>query len=332
MRQHLLAAITIFGDHGRRSWLSGGLIRDNQLIRQQIKDFPMARAILKLTLTFALFLSLVTAPVLAQQAPPVQQQPVQINKPAVQKKRPIVQKKQAVPAATPAPEPAPPAPDDTSGEDVPAMDNAQTPPPPAVPPQQQAQQKVPQPPKQLVGTTTGWVRVCQKMKDNEKEGCSIKEDVVAENGAFLASIAIQEVTGEQRRQLIVTTPLGMALQAGLLLRIDSEKVLPAKFGTCLVNGCFAGLDVTMDMINGMKKGKNAFITVRNIQGAALDLTVPLTTFAKAYDGPAMDVQALQESQKKLQDELLKRAEKAREELLKQQGGTPAPPAAPKTGN
>ncbi|MES2905696.1 MAG: invasion associated locus B family protein, partial [Pseudomonadota bacterium] len=70
----------------------------------------------------------------------------------------------------------------------------------------------------------------------------------------------------------------------------------------------------------MKKGKNAFLTVRNIQGAALDLTVPLTSFGKAYDGPAMDVQALQEQQKKLQEELLKRAEKAREELLKQQQG------------
>ncbi len=200
---------------------------------------------------------------------------------------------------------------------------------PAQAPGQPQAQKPPEPPKQLVGTTTGWVRVCQKIKDTEREGCSIKQDVMAENGAFLISMAVQEVTGEPRRQLVITTPLGMAIQAGLLVRIDSEKVLPAKFGTCLVNGCFAGLDITTDMVGNMKKGKNAFVTVRNIQGAALDLTVPLTTFAKAYDGPAMDVQALQESQKKLQEELLKRAEKAREELLKQQG---QPGAAPKTGN
>ena len=289
----------------------------------------MARCLQKLTLILAFASGLIVGPALAQQpltAPATQQQAA----PIVQQKKPVVQKKQVKPVVTPAPVPeaAPSgeAAQPAAGE-VPAMDNAQAPAPqPAQPPQQQAQQKAPEPPKQLVGTTTGWVRVCQKSKDNEKEGCSIKEDVVAENGAFLASLAVQEVTGSERRQLIITTPLGMAIQAGLLIRIDSEKVLPAKFGTCLVNGCFAGLDITTDMVNGMKKGKNAFITVRNIQGAALDLTVPLTTFAKAYDGPAMDVQALQESQKKLQEELLKRAEKAREELLKQQGG------APKTGN
>jgi invasion protein IalB len=279
----------------------------------------MARAsqIQKLRLAFALFFGMAVC-VFAQTAPPAQTQPV------IQKK-PVVQRKQTRPVITPAPANGP-APAESTDEAPPA-DNAQAPPQPQP---QQAQQKAPEPPKQLVGTTTGWVRVCQKMKDNEKEGCSIKEDVVAENGAFLASLAIQEVSGEQRRQLIITTPLSMALQAGLLIRIDSEKVYPAKFGTCLVNGCFAGLDITMDMVNAMKKGKNAFITVHNLQGAALDLTVPLTTFAKAYDGPAMDVQALQESQKKLQEELLKRAEKAREELLKQQGGQT--PVAPKTGN
>ncbi len=240
--------------------------------------------------------------------------------------------------AAPAPAPAEPAqdseePQDGSGSPVDENGAAATSPqqtPPAgqptagqqTSPQAATAAKAVAPPKQLVGTTTGWVRVCQKMKDNDKEGCSIRQDVVAENGAFLASLAVQEVTGQERRQLIVTTPLGMAIQAGLLVRIDEDKASPAKFGTCLVNGCFAGLEINMDLINSMKKGKNAFVTVRNIQGAALDLSIPLTTFAKAYDGPATDVQALQLQQKKLQEELLKRAEKAREELLKQQGGTP----------
>lgn len=190
-------------------------------------------------------------------------------------------------------------------------------------PQQQPQN---QPPRQLSGTTTGWVKVCQKFPNSDKEGCSIEQQVFTENGAFLASMAVQEISGEQRRQLLITTPLGMALQAGMLVRIDNEKAIPAKFGTCLVNGCFAGLQISLDFINTMKKGQNSFVTVRNIQGAALDLTVPLTTFGKAYDGPAMDVATLQEQQKKLQEELLHRAEKAREELLKQQSQQTTPPA------
>lgn len=240
-------------------------------------------------LAASLFASALTVPVAAQQAPAA-------TKPAP-----------APPVAMPEGQPAQTPPLDPSSE---AQSQAN--------PQAQAKAEAQAPPKQLVGTTTGWVRVCQKVRDTDKEGCSIKQDVVAENGAFLASLAVQEITGQQRRQLIITTPLGMALQAGLLVRIDNEKAVPAKFATCLVNGCFSGLEITPEMIDTMKKGKNAFITVRNIQGAPLDLTVPLTSFSKAYDGPAMDVQALQEQQKKLQEELLKRAEKAREELLKRQ--------------
>ena len=224
-------------------------------------------------------------------------------------------------AAQPAPSPA--------SDAAPEQQPSQVAPPGAAPQQVPAPQAQPnQPPRQITGTTTGWVKVCQKFPNSDKEGCSIEQQVFAENGAFLASMAVQEVSGEQRRQLLITTPLGMALQAGLLVRIDNEKAVPAKFGTCLVNGCFAGLQISTDMVNTMKKGQNAFVTVRNIQGAALDLAVPLTTFGKAHDGPAMDVAALQEQQKKLQEELLHRAEKAREELLKQQGQQPGAAPAP----
>ncbi|MES2905697.1 MAG: invasion associated locus B family protein, partial [Pseudomonadota bacterium] len=154
--------------------------------------------------------------------------------------------KEAAPPATPAPQPSA-QPSQTPPLGQPKPDEQQAQPQQNNSPQAQAKTAAQQPPKQLVGTTTGWVRVCQKVRDTEKEGCSIKQDVVAENGAFLASLAVQEVTGEQRRQLIVTTPLGMALQAGLLVRIDNEKAVPAKFGTCLVNGCFAGLEINTDL-------------------------------------------------------------------------------------
>jgi hypothetical protein len=41
-------------------------------------------------------------------------------------------------------------------------------------------------------------------------------------------------------------------------------------------------------------------------------------FAKAYDGPATDPKVFEEQQKKLQDELQKRAEEARKKLEGQQ--------------
>lgn len=196
---------------------------------------------------------------------------------------------------------------------------------PAAPAQPAPQQQAPRP---ISGTTTGWVKVCQQIPDMTppREGCMISQEVRAENGAFLSSMAVQEVSGENKKQLILAVPLGMALQAGLLLRVDNNSAMPAKYGTCLVNGCFAGVDMGADLLNAMKKGQNAYITVRNAQGVALDLVLPLATFAKAYDGSATDLKVVEEQQKKLQDELVRRAEKAREELLRQQqGGAAQPP-------
>jgi invasion protein IalB len=203
------------------------------------------------------------------------------------------------------------------------------------PAQQQQQPAQPEPvaPRQITGITNGWVKLCQRIDNTEREGCMITVDVRApENGAFIASAAVQELQGEARRQLVMQVPLGMALQAGLLVRVDQERAVPAKFGTCLENGCFAGIDLGTDFLAQMRRGQNMFITVRNAQGLALDLTLPLRTFMASYDGPATDIRVVQEQQRRLEEELTRRAEEARQRLLQQQGGgaqQPAAPAAPR---
>lgn len=197
--------------------------------------------------------------------------------------------------------------------------------------QQRPAQQEPVAPRQITGSTTGWVKICQRLEGQEREGCITSQDVRAENGAFLVSMAVQEVQGENRRQLIVVVPLGMALQAGLLVRVDRERALPAKFGTCLQNGCFAGIDLGNDFLQQLRRGQNAFVTVRNAQGLALDLTLPLARLAQALDGPATDLRVVEEQQQRLQQELVRRAEEARQRLLDQQGGQQQAPAPQQGG-
>jgi hypothetical protein len=66
-----------------------------------------------------------------------------------------------------------------------------------------------------------------------------------------------------------------------------------------------------------------------MHGAPLTLPLPLAgEFAKAYDGPPTDPKVFEENQKKLQEELQKRAEDARKKLEQNQpaGATPNPAA------
>jgi hypothetical protein len=52
----------------------------------------------------------------------------------------------------------------------------------------------------------------------------------------------------------------------------------------------------------------------------MTLALPLGDFAKAYDGPATDPKELEEKNKKLQDELQRRANDARQKLEQQAPG------------
>ena len=52
----------------------------------------------------------------------------------------------------------------------------------------------------------------------------------------------------------------------------------------------------------------------NMQGTPISLPLPLTDFAKAYEGPPTDPKVFEEQQRKLQDELQKKAEEARKKL------------------
>jgi invasion protein IalB len=201
--------------------------------------------------------------------------------------------------------------------------------------QQQQQAQQPPPPQRVEGFASGWARICQPIPGSEQQGCIVTQEVFGEAGAFMASVAMQEPRGEQRRQLIVIVPLGVSVQSGVLMRVDGNVAIPAKIGTCLQNGCFAGVDLGEDLLRPMRGGQTLFITVRPSQGPALDLAVPLAGFAQSVDGQPLSAEVLQERQRRFQDEIVRRQEEFRRRVQEQQQGTAPPgggaaPAQPAT--
>jgi invasion protein IalB len=224
---------------------------------------------------------------------------------------------------------------------------AQTPPPrqhqqrpaqrPAQQQQQQQQAQQPPAPQRVDGFASGWARICQPIPGSEQQGCIVTQEVFGEAGAFMASVAMQEPRGEQRRQLIVIVPLGVSVQSGVLMRVDNNVAVPAKIGTCLQNGCFAGVDLGDDLLRPMRNGQTLFITVRPSQGPALDLAVPLAGFAQSVDGQPLAADVLQERQRRFQDEIVRRQEEFRRRVQEQQQqpgaaapGGATPPTQPAT--
>jgi invasion protein IalB len=207
----------------------------------------------------------------------------------------------------------------------------------APPPAQQAQQQQPAPSAggqqempQLIYAP--WTKFCLKGQDaNAKQICFTGKDGRIESGQPVIAAVIIEPEGEPKKILRVTLPLGMQLVHGTRIIVDNNAPAQSPYVICFANGCMSDYEVTPDMLANMKKGQNLVVQAINANGAPLTLPLPLqetggSGFAKAYDGPPTDPKVFEENQKKLQEELQKRAEEARKKLEATQGAG-APPAA-----
>ena len=217
--------------------------------------------------------------------------------------------KKPAPAAKPAQAPAQPA------QPAPQQQPAQG--------QQPAQQQAQGQPQLMYSP---WMKVCGKGQDTDnKQVCVLTKDGRLENGMPVVVVQLFEPEG-QPKMMRVTVPLGMQIQHGTRLIIDQSQPVNEPYKICFPIGCVSDYPVTDDMIKQMKKGKEIIVQAINMQATPVSLPLPLSDFAKAYDGPATDPKVFEEQQRKLQSELQKKAEEARKKLETQQpsGGAAAP--------
>jgi invasion protein IalB len=177
-----------------------------------------------------------------------------------------------------------------------------------------------------------WTKICAKDQGG-KQICFTGKDARLESGMPVVAAAVVEQEGAPKKALRVTLPLHMLLQPGTRLIVDKGAPLTAPYIMCFEQGCVADYDATPDLIASLKKGQALYVQAIAQNQQPITLPLPLGgEFAKALDGPPTDPKVLEDQQKKLQDELQRRAEEARKQLEQQQGqpqsGAPAPAPAP----
>jgi invasion protein IalB len=242
-----------------------------------------------------------------------------------------------VSAQTPAPAPAAPAPAAPAKKaaapkaapkgapTAPAAPAAQ-----AAPPAAPAAQAVPPADQQLQLIYAPWTKFCLKGQDaGAKQVCFTGKDGRIESGQPVIAAVVIEPEGEPKKVLRVTLPLGMQLPQGTRVIVDQGQPMNAPYIICFTNGCMADYEASAELIGKLKKGQGLVVQGINSQGQPISLVLPLTDFGKAYDGPPTDPKVFEEQQKKLQDDLQKRAEEARKKLEANQpaGAAAANPAA-----
>jgi invasion protein IalB len=231
---------------------------------------------------------------------------------------------QQPPAPAPAPTPAPKA----APKAAPKGQPKQPPAPqaqPAQPAQPQGQAAAPD--QQMPVVYSPWTKFCGKDQNQAgaKEVCLTVKEARLETGQFLAGAALIEQEGEQRKIFRITLPLGMQLPQGTRVVVDQDQPISGRYVVCLPNGCMADFEVQADFVIKLKKGQQIVLQGINLPGQAASYPIPLADFGKANEGPPTDPKVFEEQQRKLQEELQKKAEDARKRL---EQGTPATPPTP----
>jgi invasion protein IalB len=174
---------------------------------------------------------------------------------------------------------------------------------------------------------TNWLKVCGKDPGNNKEICYTTRDFIAENGEPILAVAVYDVKGDAEKIVRFLLPLGFLLAPGTRFSVDKGKQSDGKFAICFPNGCFAEAKMNTEFVNSMKSGTTLNISIQNQVAKEVVFQVPLSDFAKGFDGAPVDPAVLQKQQEELQRQMEEKAKQVRERL-QTPGGAPGAPAVP----
>lgn len=159
-----------------------------------------------------------------------------------------------------------------------------------------------------------WEKVCGKINDQQE--CHTSRKRLAATGQPIAQFLIIE-RGDKKLLQLAVPPVAL-IQPGVQVKIDNGEATGVKYVVCTPGECLALGEINADFIAKLKKGGNVSVTMLNPQGKPVNFDVSLAGFTAIYDGPGIDPAEAQVRQQKLEDELKKKADEARQQLLQLQ--------------
>jgi invasion protein IalB len=132
-------------------------------------------------------------------------------------------------------------------------------------------------------TYSPWRKLCFKNPGKEAQ-CRTSVTGAWDTGQMAIRIDVIERQGRARLQILL--PVGLYLQSGVKLKVDTRKrevVVP--FTWCFSNLCVAAAPAGRELIAALEGSGTLSVEVVDTNLVSLAATVPLATFAGAYKGP-----------------------------------------------
>lgn len=130
-----------------------------------------------------------------------------------------------------------------------------------------------------------WGVRCGKPEGSDVRICEMFQQVTRDNGnKGIMRVSIGYLPGSEKPIAVFRLPLGIHIPPGVQLRIDEDGP-GARFPVqvCFSGGCRADLPLEQNLIDAMKAGARATVTVQTPGGKAVGLPMSLQGFTAALE-------------------------------------------------
>jgi invasion protein IalB len=182
----------------------------------------------------------------------------------------------------------------------------------------------------VTGDESTWVKVCRKNEQTgNKQICLVQHEGLDPNtGTLLATASVRSVEGDTKQTLMVgvTTGYSLIIPAGMQIKIDDGEPISLQYSVCLPATCQAQTELTAEIFDKMRKGKQIIVAALNMQQKTMGFPLPLTGFGNAFDGPPVDAAKYDEARRQMMEQSRQRQiELARRAAGQPPAGAPAQP-------
>jgi invasion protein IalB len=114
--------------------------------------------------------------------------------------------------------------------------------------------------------------------------CVVEQRVVMSNtGQLLTAVTVRVPPETKAPVMMIQTPFGLHLPAGLKVAVDDTAFATLPLQTCDGGGCYAGDAVGPELLAALKRGVTLSITFQDAQQRDIAVPVSLNGFTAAYD-------------------------------------------------
>lgn len=130
--------------------------------------------------------------------------------------------------------------------------------------------------------TENWVSRCVATARQGPLECSIEQRLLmANSGQLVAAVTVRMPSDADSPVIMIQTPLGLYLPAGLTVNVDGASEQQLELQTCDASGCYAGSPLPEAMVTAMTRGQKLNLVFQNLNRQPITVSADLNGFTAA---------------------------------------------------